>query len=118
MEPKDIILIGEKYYRLCYRDNGFTHKEDKGLWRALHVEPENGDWGIHDDDDYIITDDGRVIATEVGWGLKREPVRKIYNREWENITKGERHILLIEEYLTADGIATKKINETINMLDN
>lgn len=114
MEQNDIILIDGKYYKLRYRHEGCSDKDDEGLWRALHVDEH--DWGIHDDDDYMISDDGRVIAVEIGWDLRREPVKKIYNREWTNVTKGERHILLIEEYQTAEGIGMKKINETVKRI--
>lgn len=69
-----IIEIDGKHYRLRYRDPGILRPEDKGLWRADMVDQSiiTGDWFPCDDDDYLITDDRRVVAREVGWDLRRE----------------------------------------------
>lgn len=67
-----IYKIGDAFYRLRYRDLGFIHKEDRGLWRADKVEWTGTGWRIADDDDYLINDDRRVVAREVGWTLRRE----------------------------------------------
>lgn len=72
MRAGSVIRIEGEYYRLRYRDSGFTHKEDKGLWRADKVTWDRDHWGIHDDDDYLLSDDGKVIARETGWNLRRE----------------------------------------------
>ena len=66
-----IIKIDGEYYRIRYRDSGFVHKEDLGLWRADKVTWDGDHWGYHDDDDWLIDDDGRVVAREIGWGLRR-----------------------------------------------
>jgi len=63
-----------KFYRIRYRDTGFFHSEDKGLWRADRVEWDKDHFGVHDDGDYMITDSGQVIAREVGWSLQREEI--------------------------------------------
>ena len=63
------------YYRILRKDSGFVHKEDLGLWRALRVTWDGDHFGIHDDDDYMLTDQGEVIAREIGWGLRREKVK-------------------------------------------
>ena len=60
------------YYRLLYRDDGTLRPEDKGLWRALRVTIDGDHLGYHDDDDYLIDDSGKVVAREIGWGLRRE----------------------------------------------
>ena len=62
------------YYRIQYRDSGFPHKEDKGLWRCLLVEWDGDHFGVHDDDDYLLTEDGQVVAREIGWDLRREEI--------------------------------------------
>lgn len=72
MREGTVIKIGADYYRLLYQDRGTLRPEDRGLWRALKVTWDGDHWGIHDDDDYLITDDRRVIAREVGWSLRRE----------------------------------------------
>ena len=65
----------DRYYRIRYRDNGFPHPEDRGLWRSDKVTWEDDHWGVHDDDDYLLTDEGEVVAREVGWDLRREEVK-------------------------------------------
>ena len=76
MKEKDIIVIDGKHYRLSYRDPGILRPEDKGLWRGNMVEQDwNGWWTVCEDDDYLITDDGRIVAREVGWDLRREEMR-------------------------------------------
>jgi hypothetical protein len=69
-----IIEIDGKYYRLRYRDLGILRPEDKGLWRANRVDRSSitGEWYPCDDDDFLITDDWRVVARENGWDLRRE----------------------------------------------
>lgn len=66
-----VIRINGEFYRLLYRDPGILRPEDKGLWRALHVTWDGDHWGIHDDDDYLLSENGKVVAKEIGWGLKR-----------------------------------------------
>lgn len=67
-----IVIINGEHYRLRGRDLGQIHPEDKGLWRAEKVKAnENGYWYVCDDDDWMITDDLRVVAREVGWRLMR-----------------------------------------------
>ena len=75
MKEKTVIEINGEHYRLKYKDPGILRPEDKGLWRALHVTWEGDHWGINDDDDYLITDDGRVVAREIGWCLRREEIK-------------------------------------------
>lgn len=72
--PNSVIKLGGRHYRIHYKDKGFLRPEDKGLWRALHVEWDKDHWGIHDDDDYLITDLGEVVAREIGWDLRREEI--------------------------------------------
>ena len=72
MKSGEVIKIGGEYYRLMYRDPGELRPEDKDLWRALKVTWDGDHFGIHDDDDWLISDDGTVVAREVGWGLRRE----------------------------------------------
>lgn len=74
---KDNTVIKAKdgnFYRIRYRDSGFVHAEDKGLWRALRVTWDGDHFGIHDDDDYLLTDQGEVVAREIGWGLRRKEI--------------------------------------------
>ena len=68
-----IIEIEGKFYRIRYRDRGFPHEEDRGLWRAEMVAQDPiGFWYVCDDDDYLIDDSGKVVAREIGWNLRRE----------------------------------------------
>lgn len=68
-----IIEIDGNFYRIRYRDSGVLRPEDKGLWRAEQVEQDwNGFWSCCDDDDYLINDEGQIVAREIGWGLRRE----------------------------------------------
>ena len=71
-----IIEIGGEYYRVMYQDSGVLRPEDKGLLRAYRVEKSQitGDWFCCDDDDYLIDDSGRIVAREIGWGLRREKI--------------------------------------------
>ena len=70
-----IISIGGSFYRVRYRDPGVLRTEDKGLWRCHKVDRDwNGRWFCCDDDDYLITDDGRIVARETGWNLRREEI--------------------------------------------
>ena len=64
--------INGEYYDFRCKDSGFPHAEDKGLWRASKVKLDNkGHWFVCDDNDYIITDDMRIVAKETGWRLIR-----------------------------------------------
>lgn len=76
-----IIAINGNHYRLRYRDPGTLRPEDKGLWRADRVEWDRkaGRWHHVDDDDYLISDDRRIIARESGWELRREETKKNEN---------------------------------------
>lgn len=73
MKARTVIKIGEEYFLLRYVDTGFCHKEDKGLWRASKVtwDPKQGEFKHHDDDDWMISPEGQIMAREVGWDLKR-----------------------------------------------
>jgi hypothetical protein len=71
MKNNNIVKIGSEYYRLLYKDKGILRPEDKGLWRALHVIWDGDHFGIHDDDDYLLSENG-IVAKEIGWGLRRE----------------------------------------------
>ncbi len=71
MRSDAVYLIAGSYYRLRYQDPGTLRPEDGGLWRAWKVTWDGDHFGIHDDDDYLISDDGKVIAREVGWDLRR-----------------------------------------------
>ena len=74
MKENTVIKAADgRFYRIRYKDSGLR-PEDRGLWRALHVEWDGDHWGIHDDDDYLLTDTGDVVAREVGWGLRREEI--------------------------------------------
>ena len=44
-----IYKIDDAFYRLRYRDLGFIHKEDRGLWRADKVEWTGTAWRIVDE---------------------------------------------------------------------
>ena len=70
-----VIRINVEFYRLRYRDPGTFRPEDRGLWRADKVTWDKDHWGYHDDDDYLITDDRRVVAREIGWDLRREEMK-------------------------------------------
>lgn len=72
MKGRVIIGADGLFYRLRCRDRGFPHPEDRGLWRADRVTWDGDHWGFHDDDDWMLTDDGRIIAREAGWELRRE----------------------------------------------
>lgn len=71
MRSDAVILIDGSYYRILYRDPGTLRPEDKDLWRAWKVSWDGDHFGIHDDDDWLITDDRRVVAREIGWDLRR-----------------------------------------------
>ena len=75
MRENTVIRLGGHHYRIRSRDSGFPHKEDRGLWRADRVTWDGDHWGYHDDDDYLITDDGEVVAREIGWDLRREELK-------------------------------------------
>ena len=67
-----VIKIGNEYYKLIRKDSGFLHPEDRGLWLAWKVRWDEDHFGGHDDDDWMITEDGKeIIAREVGWDRKR-----------------------------------------------
>ena len=45
---------------------------EHGTWRACMVSKDHNGWyRVCDDDDYIIKD-GKIIAREIGWDLRRE----------------------------------------------
>jgi len=68
-----IVLINGEHYALRYRDPGILAPEDRGLWRAIKVKRGIfGDWTPADDEDYLITDDLKIVAIEYGWNLRRE----------------------------------------------
>lgn len=48
-------------------------------WRCLHVEfsPITGDWTCEDDENYIISNDGKILYKEVGWRLEEVPYEPI-----------------------------------------
>ena len=71
IQPGTVIRIGDEHFRIRYRDRGFPHKEDRGLWRCDLVRWDGDHWGFHDDDDWMISNEGTVVAREVGWDLKR-----------------------------------------------
>ena len=74
MRPNTVVIIAGAYYKIRSCDSGFQHPEDKGLWRAGLVEWERRlcYWNPVDDYDYMISDDGRIMARESGWNLQRE----------------------------------------------
>ena len=76
MRNGDVVRIDGEFYRAMYLDPGILRPEDKGLWRALHVTWDGDHWGIHDDDDYLLSDDRKVVAREVGWDLRRVEIKK------------------------------------------
>ena len=63
------------YYKVRYRDSGFVHKEDKGLWRCLKVDWDGDHFGTHDDDDWMLDNEGNVLAHEIGWDLRRVKIQ-------------------------------------------
>ena len=69
---RGVYKIDGSYYRVRYQDKGFRYEEDRGLWRADKVEWTGTAWRIVDDDDYLIDDERRIVAREVGWELRRE----------------------------------------------
>ena len=67
-----VLLIDGSWYRARYQDPGILRPEDRGLWRCDKVKRDrNGFWYCCDDDDYLIDDDGRIVARETGWDLRR-----------------------------------------------
>lgn len=72
---KGVYKIGNEYYRIRGKDSGVHHAEDRGLWRADRVVWTGTAWRIVDDDDYLIDDERRIVAREVGWCLRREMMR-------------------------------------------
>lgn len=68
-----IIEINGEHYDLKYRDPGILRPEDEGLWRAYKVKKDwNENWYTCDDYDYLINDEGIIVARESGWDLQRE----------------------------------------------
>lgn len=64
------------HYLLLEKDPGFPHPEDKGLWRAYRTEwNSRGEWEFNNDDVWMLTDDYKVVAREIGWGRRREEVK-------------------------------------------
>ena len=72
MRSGDVVRLDGTYYRAMYQDPGILRPENRGLWRALHVTWDGDHWSVHDDDDYLLSDDRKVVAKEIGWGLRRE----------------------------------------------
>jgi len=67
MPSGDLVAeIGGKHYHL--------RRWERGMWRSCMVHRDQvGRWVTCDDDDWIIKD-GRIIAREIGWDLRREDV--------------------------------------------
>lgn len=69
-----IIQIGADYYRVRGIDPGILRPEDKGLRRCHKVKQDwNGNWYCCDDDDYLVDDEGKIVAKE-----SENSVRKPY----------------------------------------
>lgn len=71
MKAGTIIKVGDEYFKLIRREVAPMHEEDRGLWLAWKVRWEGNHFGCHDDDDWLLSDDGEVVAREVGWDRKR-----------------------------------------------
>ena len=70
-----IIRIVDSYYRARYKDPGVLRPEDKGLIRCHKVKQDwNGEWFCCDDDDYLVDENGKIVARETGWDLRREDI--------------------------------------------
>ena len=68
-----IIEIGGECYKVRGYDPGILRPEDRGLLRAHKVKQDwGGFWFCCDDDDYLIDREGKIIAREIGWNLRRE----------------------------------------------
>lgn len=75
MREGSVIKAEGRYYRIRYRDPGILRPEDHFLYRADRVEWKDDHWSYIDDADYLIDDERRVVAKEVGWCLRREVIR-------------------------------------------
>lgn len=64
------------YYTLLAKDKGFPHKEDEGLWQAYKVDwsTKTGEWQYNDDYVWMLSDDLKVVAREIGWDRRRVTV--------------------------------------------
>ena len=72
---RGVYKIGDEYYRIRRLDKGILTPENRGLWRASKVVWNGTEFSFVDDDDYLIDDDRRIVAREVGWALRREVMR-------------------------------------------
>ena len=69
---RGVYKIDGEYYRIRRLDKGILTPENRGLWRASKVVWNGTEFSFIDDDDYLIDDDRRIVAKEVGWTLRRE----------------------------------------------
>lgn len=80
---EDTVIKGKDghHYKIRFQSKGLIHPEDNGLWWADRVtwNWKLGYWMHHDDDVYILTDEGQVIAREIGWNLRREEINDTYD---------------------------------------
>lgn len=75
MRLNAVYIIGSEYYKVQSIDSGQLRPEDARLYRAVKVRwSGNHYWECYDDADYLIDDDRRVVAREVGWELRREEI--------------------------------------------
>ena len=72
---RGVYKIDGEYYRIRRLDKGILTPENRGLWRASKVVWNGKEFSFVDDDDYLIDDDRRIVAKEVGWCLRREVMR-------------------------------------------
>ncbi len=76
MRLNAVYIIGGEYYKVQSIDSGQLRPEDARLYRAVKVRwSGNHYWECYDDADYLIDDDRRIVAKEVGWCLRREVMR-------------------------------------------
>ena len=74
---KLIAEINGEYYMLRYKDRGELCPADKGLWRSIKVwRNQFGNWVCCDDDDWLIDRNGKIVAREIGWDLRREKINE------------------------------------------
>lgn len=75
---EDTVIKGADghHYKIRFQSRGLIHPEDNGLWWADRVvwNRKLGYWMHHDDDVYVLTDSGEVVAREIGWDLRREEI--------------------------------------------
>ena len=70
MRLNAVYIIGGEYYKVQSIDSGQLRPEDARLYRAVKVRWSGNHY--YDDADYLIDDDRKVVAREVGWNLRRE----------------------------------------------